>query len=234
MADDNEENSEFDRLAHDLSQLSELAEEGIMTHFEEILALVAYDKIRGVDISKAHPVFYEQLNHSRVLRSAFEDALSIIEESERPSVTAQAVELKSTILEQVNDRWQQTWMVVKQNLEDLFNPHSYQLGRAVRGESEENTVIKEVAEVENLELEIWLKILPVNEAFELNPQLIVHDIHGRQLSFSLEATLYWGDYKQTVAIPPSGMVTLPAIPAESVFDESTESAYDLKFELRQI
>lgn len=229
MADDNEY-SEPNRIIHDLSQLSGLTEEEIMTHFEEILALVAYDKIRGVDISKAYPIFYEQLSRSEVLRSAFEDALAIIEESEQ----AQAAEQQSTILEQVSDHWQRTWLVVKQNLEDLFNPHSYQLGRVARGADEENTIIKDVAKVKDLELEIWLKMPPINEVFELTPQLIVHDIHGRQLAFTLEATLHWGDYEQTISIPPSGIVALPPIPADLVIDEKTETAYDLKFELRQI
>ena len=208
-----------------------------------MLSIIVDDALNGVDISKRYPAFYAKMLIDDELRTAFLDTLEILEMSRRGELLEydgpQTIDL--SFLEKTNpkikvrnfakNKWQLILHSSLYQLRKMFDDTSPQLAGAYRSDdllSGEKflTVMNGVVEVGDQEVEIKVDIgkNPL-EPEHLKPIVVV--FVDEEMTASLEATIKWGSYEETVRGNQLGLVRFPAIRTDQVYDSAGNIDYDL-------
>ncbi len=223
-----------------LSRLSQASHRAVDSSEENdtLLSLVVDDALKGVDISRRYPVFFQRLLADDELRRAFLETLEAAENRAIPATAAAEPALsflqtpaRHAILEVVSpNRWRLRWQAALDQLQQLFFSAD-QVQPAYRAadylEDAWFTLIRDEIAVDQFRASVLLEAarlmtspdhLQLHLAVGLTPDRMV----VTERLPELRAQLTWGTYDQTVTITQRGRATFPLLPLQLILDETTQ------------
>jgi hypothetical protein len=220
----------------------------------EMLSLVVSDVLDGTDISIRYPAFYRKILNNGDLRQAFMDAIDSMEEQKqrevvdlpltvRPSLAFLSHPRQSqlpTIIRLGADRWRSIWRQSIEELQSIFSPPelAYRSDPSLY-EDPWITVLRAETEIDGAVYAFMLECSPAEEsddalAVSFNIAVTMESPVGVSQT-SLEATLQWGLYNETIAISEEGRTRFPDIPLIAILDEGQQNFIaDLSLALEKI
>ena len=237
---------DYSRLIKNLSDLAIFEEGDVVSYYQEMLVLVAYDEVQGVDIGVEYPTFCKHLETNRMLRKAFDDTKDLLRAT-RPDISTPPADLSflptmPRISSSPAGRWEAVWSFTKDYLAEQFNPTASPLSPAVAhrdaqqaADDGETTIIHKAYKIVEREFQVWLRVASTLENGQLGflPTVTVYDTAGKPIPEKLEVQLRWGAYEAAKLLPVSGLVTLPVIGETVIFDEQDQITAVLQLTLHQ-
>jgi hypothetical protein len=225
------------RLMKDLSELEPRTFSASPADVE-MLSMVVDDVIRGVDIAKRYPSFYQKLIQNMELRRLFLDVLESVEAEQKEEFIAlpelgkssldflSKTPLEPTITKFGNRSWQVKWQRTAEQLQTIFSPP----GLAYRSapdlfEGPRFTLVQEEVEVEGSSYEIKLECGPsmdLDDSFSISLTAISENSTG-ELQIPIRVTLIWGSYHESIILSEQGKIILPDISVTDIFDNVKEN-----------
>ncbi len=206
----------------------------------DMLSLILDKILNGEDLARHYPALYQKLLNNFEMRQALLDVLESIEVERTHSLIPLPKVSKSSLaflagraplpILEVFDKnnWRSTWRSTLEQIRTVFSPSElvYRTDPSqledpwftlLRDEIETDGVIYTVAlectlsdQTEN-GLSIFLNLAVTLEALANQPH------------FPLQATLNWGEYKESVLIAEQGRARFPDIPLVTVTDEENQN-----------
>ncbi len=239
------------KLAEEVHQVDAMTLPASLEDYE-MISLIVEETIKGVDISKRYPTFYQKLLSDSSLRQAFLETLESIEPENKDQPVplpriAQAYPAffsqrpSDPKLEKIGkDNWRVSWQQSIEQLKTIFSPPALaprsdlslfedQWFMLLRGETKIGTSIY------TFDLE---GTFPEGETEVLSTFLdlaVTLEVAGGPRHFPIQATLQWGSYQASLLLSQEGRIRFPNIPFTSVFDaELKHIKSDLSFSLETV
>ncbi len=204
----------------------------------EMLSLIVDEAIKGVDIARRYPAYYHKLIENPDLRQAFLDVLQSMadEDDQIPSrlPLSNSINLEflmdqspSPARDALQEGWQTSWNRTIRQLQDIFSPPQLAY-RADPGQHNEYLFIllREEFSIGKssymASLECSLAENPEEGLTALLNFAIMQEPQAQQ-TLSIQATLQWGAYHETLAVTKEGKTLFPNIPLDLIYDNSLEN-----------
>jgi hypothetical protein len=205
---------------------------------ETLLSLAVDDALKGIDISRRYPAFFQRLLVDQALRHAFLDTLEALE-SQSTSLTADPqpdLNFLNTptllpMLEFVSPaRWRLVWQAALDQIQQIFFSAA-QFEPIYRSddylEDAWFTLFRNEIDIDRAHVSV---VLEAARLITTPDQLQLHIAVGvtpDQTATTdrlpdLRAQLLWGAYDQAVTITQRGRATFPPLPLNLVLDEASQ------------
>jgi hypothetical protein len=239
------------KLAEALAGIGSDLSSFISTEENEMLSLIVDETLKGVDIETRYPDFYQKLFGNAALRQVFLETLESVEAEKagallpfpavaEPKLTFLTRKAGPPRLQKLEDeRWQIKLQKTIQELQNIFSPPAL----AYRSDAnlfDDNwfTVLREEIEVDGSTYSILLECSRSQETEEalsaaLNLAMTLEPAAAASQP-SIQVTLQWGKYTETVAFAEEGRARFPDIPFSATFDQQDQrllSGLDLLLEI---
>ncbi len=227
------------RLLDELAEVNTKGASAAMVD-NEMLSLMINEVLKGEDISKRYPAFYQKLLGDADMRQAFIDVLESIEteqahqqiplpNSGRASLNFLAGQPTRPSLEILaRHKWRTTWQRTLEQIQALFSPSELAY-RSDPGLFEDPwfTLLRDEIEVEGSAYAVALECTlagNVNDVLSAYLNLAVTlGTTSDGPNFPLQASLQWGGYQESVLITEEGRARFPDIPLSKVLDETQQN-----------
>lgn len=247
---DSPENQEATkRLANDLSVFSAQALP-TSTADDEMLSLMVSEAIKGVDIPKRYPTFYQRLLSDPNLRQAFVDLLGLTEDENKPLPFPKATStdldflsphLLEPRLEKLSkNKWLVSWKQTVEQLQTIFSPSAFASRKELSLlEDRWFILLRDEIDIEGSIYTLDLEGASSEEESDaisafLNLAVTL-EAGSNQLKFPIQASLKWGSYQASILITEEGRAKFPNIPFIFIFDNDLKTVKsDLDFSLEII
>lgn len=234
------------RLIEDLGKLNAQTQSA-PTADNDMLSLVVSETIKGVDIPKRYPTFYQKLLSDPHLRGAFVDLLESFDDENQlaPNLkTAPAdldflnQQLLEPKLEKITkNKWLVSWMQTVEQLQGIFSPPTLAFRKSLSLIDDHWFVLLR----EEIAIEGTLYTVDLESIFAEGGNDMLSTFLNLAVTFEadkdisklpIQATLKWGSYQASILITQEGRARFPDIPFASVFDSALQKvASDLNFSL---
>lgn len=204
---------------------------------QEMLTLVINDTLRGVDIQKQYPAFYQRLTEDAALRDAFLDILEMAQEENAKTTTTPRPTSKTlpflsdrpegAALRQFAGRWQANWHQSIAQLNAIFLTHGPE--PVYRGDAYLEdpwfVLVRDQIEAAGSQLHVFLEATQEGEQPDELQLAVTVNIQAQppETSLALFASLEWGTYAETVSIGPQGRAAFPPVPLVKILNEQMTS-----------
>lgn len=221
----------------------------ISSESETMLSVVANDALKGIDIQKHYPAFYQQLLENAALREAFLDIMEMSQEFEsdiplphpQPELPPEFLSQVSPrpVLELSADKWRATWQQTAGQLSAILLAHGPQLAYRQDDLWDDPwfVLFRSKLEFQTFKLDVYLEATQLGESpdelqLALNAAVLAQPANEAP---ALMARLQWGQYDQQVHVDQKGRAAFPPIPLAGLLDEQSASfAHDLRLTLEPL
>jgi hypothetical protein len=231
----------FKKLTDDLAVYGANTSSTLMVD-SEMLSLVVSDVLNGADISTRYPAFYRKILNDVDLRQAFIDAVGSMENIKQSESVVLPFPIKPslaflshshqpeqpTIIKLGSDKWRTIWRQSIEQLQSIFSPPelAYRSDPSLF-EDPWITLLRGETEIDGSMYTFMLECSPTEEcdealAVSFNIAVTLETPLDMPQA-SLEATLQWGFYNETIAISEEGRTRFPNIPLTEILDEGQQN-----------
>jgi hypothetical protein len=216
----------------------------------DILSIVVSDALAGVNVATRYPGFYKKMMRNHELRSAFLDALELLE-SEKAGLLDD-LPVKSTAMPYLGkteskpamnhlpaNRWRLTWTMVTAQLQTILSPLQLGYGAAYRGSAdllEDNwlTLLRSTTRIGDVILDVFLEAAQqIDQSDRLQLMAILNWERAEDLP--LKATLQWGNYQSDAVFDPNGRAEFTPVLLKDIWDEEQKAiTQNLMFSLETL
>ncbi|MBI5567769.1 MAG: hypothetical protein HY870_22910 [Chloroflexi bacterium] len=233
-----------DRL---LAHLDQSSRSGDWPDYEDetLLSLAVDDALKGIDISRRYPAFFQRMLVDHDLRQAFLDTLGALDSQAVPASVSPQLSLdflstssRRLIREFVSPaRWRLVWQAALDQIQQIFFSAD-QFQPAYRSddylEDAWFTLFRNEIDIDQAHVSVVLeavRLIATPDQLQLHIAVGVTPDQAATTDRlpDLRAQLIWGTYDQAVTITQRGRATFPPLPLNLVLDETHQRvASDLR------
>lgn len=217
------------RLIEDLKKLN-TSETPTSVHDQESLSLIVDEALKGVDIRKRYPAFYDRLLRSSALRAMFIEFVEALRETDsfidEPAILVKPADLAFLHRsEEVKTIAEPVWKVslhrsAEQLMAAFFAPQLSFRGNAATDETP-ITLLRSEFLMQGATYSVMLQGR-LHETRDDILQLSLNVAASDGPFRPLQSTFEWGDFKSTALIGHEGDTHLPDLLLTSVFNQSLD------------
>ncbi len=203
---------------------------------EEMLSLVVDDALKGVDIQKQYPQYFQRLLKEPALRDAFLEVMDLAQD-EDPSPFRETTSLEKMpfipvppprpVIQRSPAGWRATWNQSIAQLNAIFLSSGAEavFRGAVDLEDPWFILLRDQVDLDGAQLQVFLEAAQEGEKPDELQLALAVVVNTQPLDQwpPLLASLHWGNYAETVSISSDGRAAFPAASFHQILNETGAS-----------